>query len=286
MDSNRISQPLKFNLKNVAFLRFFKDEKYDNIISPFTRVYYIQEGHGYLLIGGERVNLEPECLYLIPSFTPCTYLFHANLAHYYIHFSIALSSGLDIYNLYSVCNKIKAYPVDKILFKRCVELNPDLELPHHDPAVYQKKPWVNREIVYISPAHYLETLGILSQLFSRFLGSSSLAGNEKVAYHTIKQALTYIRKNLNDDLSVTGLAEMSFICKDHFTRLFKALTGLPPSEFIIRKRIEKAKFLLLTTDYSMGEIIEQAGFSTVAYFCRVFKKYTTYTPSEFRKKRG
>jgi YesN/AraC family two-component response regulator len=61
---------------------------------------------------------------------------------------------------------------------------------------------------------------------------------------------------------------------------------MPPSEFIIKKRLEKAKLLLLTTNYPLSEIIQQTGFKTTPYFCRMFKKYTSFTPEQFRKNRG
>ena len=60
---------------------------------------------------------------------------------------------------------------------------------------------------------------------------------------------------------------------------------MAPCEFIIRKRIEKAQFLLLTTDMSQDQIIGKTNFKSDSYFCRIFKKYTSYTPANYRKQR-
>jgi len=81
------------------------------------------------------------------------------------------------------------------------------------------------------------------------------------------------------------LSALANLSKDHFTRIFKSIVGIAPCEFIIRKRIEKAQFLLLTTDTTQSQIIEKTNFKSVSYFCRIFKKYTNYSPAEYRKQR-
>ena len=286
MQTQKIGQTIHFYLKNIAFSSFLKDSRYSNIISPFTRMYLVTEGEGYIVFEGERTELEGGYLYLIPGFTPCTYFFKKNLAHYYIHFSPEMPSGLNIYSLFSITRKIAAQPLDKILFQRCLELNPGYELPHHDPKVYQNKPWINKEITYATVGKYLETTGIIRQLFSRFTGGESTSNISNLSNHNIQGILTYIQENLANNLSVNELACRACASKDHFTRIFKSVTGIPPSEFIIRKRIEKAKLLLLTTNCPLNEIIAQTGFRTTGYFCRAFKKFTSYTPMEFRMKRG
>ncbi|MCG8311264.1 MAG: AraC family transcriptional regulator [Cytophagales bacterium] len=267
-------------------MRFKRDSKYINIISPFSRMYLISEGNGHLVLEGERIELEPGYIYLIPSYTPCSYFFCEGLAHHYIHFSLEMPSGLNVFNLYSINKKLKAASLDKILFRTCTERNPGFELPHHDPKIYQNKPWINKKIIYSSLGHYLENTGIIRQLFSRFLGEELHDNIGKLSNHNIQSILTYIMENLSNELSVDELAKKACISRDHFTRSFKSITGMPPSEFIIRKRIEKAKLLLLTTDYPLNEIIAHTGFKTTAYFCRIFKKYTAYTPMELRKQRG
>jgi AraC-like DNA-binding protein len=197
-----------------------------------------------------------------------------------------LPSGLNIHNLFNIRHKIKAINDDYLLFQKCLQLNPGYELPHHDPKVYQSKPWINKDIQYHSLSHYLETKAILMQLFSRFAGSEKTENMNKIGHYSFQNILYYIQENITQDISVTRLAEMAYTSRDHFTRTFKSIIGMPPSEYIIRKRLEKAKLLLLTTDASLSEIISLSGFHTTAYFCRIFKKYTSYTPEQFRRNRG
>lgn len=286
MHIEKIGKSISFQLKNIAFSRFTSDSEYNNVISPFSRLYFITEGNGHLFLDGVRIELEPDYLYLIPSFSPCCYFFGKELAHIYIHFSMEMPSGLNIYNLYHVLPKIKAEPDDLLLFQKCLHLNPGYELPHHDPKIYQSKPWIMKEIKYSSMAHYLETTAIIAQLCSRFIKEELTSNISKIANRNFQNVLKYIQKNMAREISVKEMAELFFTSQDHFSRVFKSITGMPPSEYIIRNRLERAKLLLLTTNYSLTEIIQHTGFKTTPYFCRMFKKYTSFTPEAFRKSRG
>jgi len=67
-----------------------------------------------------------------------------------------------------------------------------------------------------------------------------------------------------------------------FRRSFKQQTGLAPSQFQNTIRINCACDLLATSELSVSEIAQQAGFETVYYFSRMFKKKTGQTPTRYR----
>lgn len=69
----------------------------------------------------------------------------------------------------------------------------------------------------------------------------------------------------------------------HFRKLFRDATGLPPVEFLIRQRIDRAKILLQQSDstVSLRQIAEQCGFSDPYYFSRQFKKLEHMSPTEY-----
>ena len=286
MHSEQISESLIFHLRNTAFLSFMSDSYYQDIISPFTRIYLITEGNGLLIIGNHKIPLEAGNLYLIPSFTSCTYHFGSGLSHYYIHLTIDQSNGLSPYSLYSIKNKVEAQELDSKLFQRLVQINPDLQLPHHHPNVYQTKLWLNKKVDFHSVTQHLETIGILKQLFSRFLESGQSNTINSMLKYNIQPVLIHIQNNLKHDIRVNDIAGMACLSKDHFSKVFKSITGMAPCDYIIRKRIERAQFLLLTTELSQKEIIEQTGFKSASYFSRIFKQITTYTPERYRKQRG
>jgi AraC-like DNA-binding protein len=230
--------------------------------------------------------MEPGYLYLIPGYVPCTYHFGEGLCHYYIHFSIDNINGLSPYGMYSFANKIEASDLDKSLFERILLINPDLQLPHHHPNVYQTKLWMNRKVTYSSAGHYFETTGILKMLFSRFPEAEQSKVVAGLLKYNIQPILQYIQNNLNNDICMKELANMACFSKDHFSRVFKSITGMSPCDYVVQKRVERSQYLLQTTDLAQKEIIELTGFRSPSYFSRVFKKYTSYSPAQYRLQKG
>src|SRR5262249_26556824 len=69
----------------------------------------------------------------------------------------------------------------------------------------------------------------------------------------------------------------------HFARQFKRATGLPPHQYVILRRVERAKHLLQTgSDFSLAEVAASAGFSDQSQFSHHFKRLVGVTPGQFR----
>ncbi|NJK85340.1 MAG: helix-turn-helix domain-containing protein [Bacteroidales bacterium] len=277
---------LVLHLKNIALLRFQDKSVYQDIISPFSRIYLITSGSGSLQIGNQKIELESGYLYLIPRFINCSYTFEQGLEHYYIHLSVDLQSGLNPYQLFPFINKKKSSDLDLYLFKRILDLNPNLQLPHHHPDIYQKKPWLNRKVSFSSAACYLETTGILKQIFSRFIEEGAVNDPTSHLKYNIQPILLHIQQNLGDEIKVQQL-QIWHIYQRSFFKIFKSVTGYSPNDFVISKRIERAQFLLLTTDYSQKKISDMAGvLKTFHIFQDFLNRKTNFTPDKYRKQRG
>jgi AraC-like DNA-binding protein len=274
---------IKIELKNIALSRFDRDSKYDYVISAFSRIYFITEGKGWLQIGDKRITLKPGFLYLVPSFVPCSYYFEKQLEHYYIHFSAHLLNGLNIYSLFKTSSKVSVNKLDKELFERLLELNPGMKLPSLDPDIYQKKDWLSKSIHNQPLSHIYETRAIIEQLLSRFIMQKQNSAQDEIVRHRLNPIFSYIQSHLTEVIHIEKLAKMTFLSPDHFIRVFKKVVGIPPGEFIISKRVEKAKLLLLTTNKPIKLVFEESGFKSLQYFSRVFKKHTSLSPTEYRK---
>lgn len=95
----------------------------------------------------------------------------------------------------------------------------------------------------------------------------------------IVKTLQYIETNLDADLSLEKLAEISAYSPFHFHRIFKLITGETLQNYIIRKKIEKSAFFLtVKKDVEIKEIYLDLGFSNHSVFSKTFKKYGNYTP--------
>ena len=69
-----------------------------------------------------------------------------------------------------------------------------------------------------------------------------------------------------------------------YRKKFKEYTGISPAQYQIQLSIDKTKDLLIATQKPLKEIALDIGLESYDYFCRVFKRKTGYTPSEFRNK--
>ena len=83
-------------------------------------------------------------------------------------------------------------------------------------------------------------------------------------------------------LDVPKLAAIACVSDAHFIRTFKAAFGEPPHRYLQRRRVERAMYLLRTTDRSVTDICMQVGFSSLGTFSRTFRDVVGETPSQFR----
>lgn len=82
---------------------------------------------------------------------------------------------------------------------------------------------------------------------------------------------TYIKENLNNDLSNKALANVANVSEDYVGQYFKMLTGINPQDYIEYQRMEMAVTMLRTSKKSIRDIGKEVGFKDTAYFCRRFK---------------
>jgi len=102
----------------------------------------------------------------------------------------------------------------------------------------------------------------------------------------ILRALLYMDENLNSRLRLADVARVAGMSKYHFCRCFRTCTGLYFREYVVRRRIAKAKELLSDTRRTVTDIFREVGFKDMTHFGRVFKKLEGKLPSEFRRPEG
>ena len=99
----------------------------------------------------------------------------------------------------------------------------------------------------------------------------------------INKAINYIRENYKSEISLQQVADYIHINSSYLSRLFSKETGNTFTDAINKLRIEKAKDLLLNTDFKTFEIANAVGIADSTYFIRLFKKYVGHNPQEFRQ---
>jgi len=98
----------------------------------------------------------------------------------------------------------------------------------------------------------------------------------------LQPILSYIENNLDGDLSLEALGRRFFISSSYLSFLFKEETGVNINEYIIFKRIARAKELL-SQNYSVTEACHMSGFNDYSNFIRRFKKIVGVSPGQYKK---
>ena len=87
-----------------------------------------------------------------------------------------------------------------------------------------------------------------------------------------------------EPLDVPTLARIAHVSEAHFIRSFRATFGETPNRYLQRRRVERAMFLLRTTDESVTDICMNVGFNSLGTFSRTFRDIVGESPSEYRKR--
>ncbi|WP_331376460.1 AraC family transcriptional regulator [Sinorhizobium chiapasense] len=117
-------------------------------------------------------------------------------------------------------------------------------------------------------------------LYDDVFGSHPVFSQE---YRTMHHVIDHIMANLEKPLPVEELAKVSGLSRAHFSRVFAASEGMPPAEFVLQKRLQRAvKLLTKTASLPVKEVAILSGFDDPNYFAKVFRRVFGASPTEFR----
>lgn len=128
--------------------------------------------------------------------------------------------------------------------------------------------------------------GLLMELTREHAASTDAGETEALDRHhrqIVEQLAARIRESPANAGSVDTLARTAGYSVDHFSRVFLKVTGVRPQDYLINARIERARQLLLESDFTIGAVAEAVGFRNIFFFSRQFRQRTGQTPSEFRR---
>lgn len=115
---------------------------------------------------------------------------------------------------------------------------------------------------------------------------------ERVAVELVKggltpldaqRVITYIEQNMHENIGLQHLASTVQLSTHYFTEAFRKTVGMPPYRFLITRRIERAKDLLLQSKLEPRTIAADVGFTSYTQFITNFRKIVGKTPGRFRR---
>ena len=220
---------------------------------------YVVSGGGYIKTETGEYKVTADCVYLLPPGKAHRY--GADKAHPYEKIWINFFSSIftDILAAYGLSDRI-VYPASncKDLFEKLLDLA--------------------RTNSNSDDAH-LDVSGVLFEIILRLAKITAKEGASSVA-NLVKETLDacVYRK-----VSIENLSEQLNMSKSQMTREFTKYYGVAPYQYILDRKIEAAKHLLLTSSMRVYEISELLGFADTYYFSNIFKQKTGLSPLQFKR---
>jgi AraC family transcriptional regulator len=165
-----------------------------------------------------------------------------------------------------------------------------------DDATVEPVDALTRELVLAVVQHdcsdrvYLQTLAsslvthLVRSMGQRKFGATEASG--RLTARQLRRAIDYADSRLGEDLDLESWAREVALSPYHFARCFKRTIGLSPHQFLLNRRVERAKSILASSDVPFSAIAYDLGFANQSHFHRVFRKEARMTPGEWRSAAG
>jgi AraC family transcriptional regulator len=101
----------------------------------------------------------------------------------------------------------------------------------------------------------------------------------------VSRVRAFIDKNLHRTIHTQDLSLVARRSPAHFSRSFKLTFGEPPHAYVVKRRLEKACHLMITSSLSLSDIALSVGFSDQAHLCRLFRQAFGQSPASWRRER-
>lgn len=129
----------------------------------------------------------------------------------------------------------------------------------------------------------IKASNILNNMLTYIFTNGNSGSSENTMNSRMQAVLEFIQENYTSSITSKDLVKVSCYSKCYLFRVFRAMTGYHPHEYIIKYRISKAKDLLKVSDRSVDEIAHNVGFESASNFIHTFKRFEGMTPLKFRK---
>lgn len=235
-----------------------------DVHDPFSRLYLVETGTGYMTHSGRTYRLRPGQNYVVPAYRPLEYGSDGGLIISWIHFNSSILHGVDLFSWLDCELEVKTRPGDLGCHRR-----------------------LRAALKRGTAEGQFECMAALYRLLAPFIATAEDNAPELHQQRLLRfePVLEYIDNHLNETISIATLATLVHLETTYFSSLFKQTFGVPPLRYLHHKRVEKALRLLHETDCTLDEIAARLGYSDGFHFSRTVKRITGISPRTLRHKR-
>lgn len=115
------------------------------------------------------------------------------------------------------------------------------------------------------------------------IGTGGFSGTDASHLEAVERVIAAMRERVDNTLPLYTMAEIAHLSPYHFARTFRQITGIPPGEFYVNLRLQRAKELLLTTDLSASEVCFEVGYASLGTFTTRFTQLVGVSPGRMRR---
>jgi len=248
---------LQLRINHCGYARLDARWKLTNVAVPYSKLYYIRSGSGFLEVDGERIPLEPGYVYLTP-FGTCVSCGCTELEKLFFHICL---NCLESEDLLGQLRGVRRLPFSAEEFDKLA-------------AWYRAK-------------DYTGLLRLKQQLLQTALAFLEEDATENFPVRcyseVVGKALIYIRQNVRANLTAAQIADSLFVSESKLRKAFRAEVGQNLGSFIDETVLMKAAHLLTEERLSVQEVSARLGFCDQFYFSRRFKARFQATPTQYRR---
>lgn len=237
-------------------------------INQYVFIYCV-DGRGWFNIDGNRYDVHANQYFILPAGQPHIYAADKNSPWtiYWIHFKGSLAP------LYAQ-NTIPP-----------VSINPEIH-----SRISQRINMFEEIFQTLRNGLNIENLQYATSLFHHYLGSLRYVkqyrdsnNNLTTGNNDIETVIHYMKENIQRRLTLKELTDNTSYSVSHFSVVFKKEIGLSPLNYFNLLKIQRACFLLDTTDMKVSQICYKIGIDDTNYFSRLFSKIMGISPREYKK---
>ncbi len=229
----------------------------ENVVSPYSRLYYVKNGSGKLIVDDKTYYLEPNHIYLIPVGKRISFHSNGYLEKIYVHFNITRPDGYDFlrdFDYVGIIECSKEY-IDNI-YK------------------FFKSTYISDKFQFDASLH-----SDIATMIDKY----GITLRKPIEYSSaVFAAMNFIAENLNIKIKISDIAKKISVSESSLSKKFREELGISVSEYIDQMVFYKVQIDLLESDKSIDDIAREYGFCDRFYFSSRFKKLYYETPSKYR----
>ena len=247
---------------------------YDSHVHSAVEIILPHRGESVYHLPDQTYRVKAGQVLIVPSLCPHTLTESADTLRYLILFE-----PNAFYNLQDMAtvNAMVQRPI--YLREENEATKPIYELLHKTVECYFSREGMWNTMCY---SYLLQVYALLGRDYLQKAVPDAPKVRRSIDPELMNSAMTYISEHYMHELPLEEVAAFTGFSKYYFSRVFKEFAGVSFTEYLTVKRVNAAAILLIHSDKPIRDVVDEAGFGSIATFNRIFRSYKHCTPTQFR----